>query len=168
MYTLGFLKSLSGLTVETNVKWLIYKPVDKNYNFTNRIRDAWFVLIGKADAFTWLEKKHYNEVRELFKKEKEIIMKAIQTLMGTFFFDQKSWNDFKKKWKPSNKPISFPCLMRGDQEGATEINCSFVYPSDIQYGIDKIIGVKILMEEMGGFFNIEEEHMKIVKSSPPN
>jgi len=54
MYTLNYLIFKSNnIQTEINGKWVPARPyVDQ---FTWRIKDAWRVLTGKADAFTWPE-----------------------------------------------------------------------------------------------------------------
>ena len=55
MYTLeGLINNKGGTMTEINGKWVRARPI--NYQFWEvRWRDAWAVLTGRADAFTWPE-----------------------------------------------------------------------------------------------------------------
>lgn len=56
MYTLKELVERQDTTVEINGQWVPVRPIDSFGFFDTlkkRVSDAWFVLIGKADAFTW-------------------------------------------------------------------------------------------------------------------
>jgi hypothetical protein len=58
MYTLeGLIKSAPEYRVEINGKWVPARPEPLFYadGFFSRLKDAWKVLKGDADAFTWPE-----------------------------------------------------------------------------------------------------------------
>ncbi len=51
MYTLRELHEWKSYASSDGKKWVPAAPLDGPY--IERIRDAWHVLMGKADAFTW-------------------------------------------------------------------------------------------------------------------
>ncbi len=46
-------KHCNETNVEIHGKWVPARPID--YTFWERLRAAWWVLKGRADAFTWPE-----------------------------------------------------------------------------------------------------------------
>lgn len=59
MYTLDELRSneLGSVSVEINGKWVIARPLPFFgwWGFKQRVKNAYAVLTGKADAFKWPE-----------------------------------------------------------------------------------------------------------------
>lgn len=59
MYSLEYLNSsaITEVAAQINGKWVPCRPVSWGglYGFTLRLKDAWAVLTGKADAFEWPE-----------------------------------------------------------------------------------------------------------------
>jgi hypothetical protein len=53
MYTLSDLTKKQAVEVEINKKWVPARPLPEPFIY--RLKDAWAVLIGRADAFLWPE-----------------------------------------------------------------------------------------------------------------
>lgn len=55
MYTLNELFNHS-VQAEINGKWVPARPINyRHRSLAEKVRDAWAVFVGKADAFTWPE-----------------------------------------------------------------------------------------------------------------
>jgi hypothetical protein len=49
-------KHASGCSTERNGKWVPARPINFKYrSILSRLKEAWAVFTGKADAFTWPE-----------------------------------------------------------------------------------------------------------------